>query len=147
MKKEKNNVKNKSKKKYKMSKRTRIVLALAIFVIIILIVAILKYTNSEKYQKKKMEKLVISWAEEYYEDKLASIASLYIKSKANNNQNITINLDALKKFGKDTDVIKNSKNNRKCDDIDSYVSIKVEKDAKDIKKEYKVEKVVLDCFK
>ena len=61
-------------------------------------------------------------------------------------ENITINIDALKKYGKDTSQIKNTKKNKQCNDIESYVSIKIKKDAKNIEKDFILEKVVLDCF-
>ena len=144
MKNEKDNVK--VNKKYKISKRTGIILIITI-IFIVLTITIIKYVNSEKYQEKRIGKLVISWAEEYYAEKFTDIAPSYINMKAENGENITINLGTLKKFGKDTSLIKNSKYNRKCDDIDTYVVIKVAKGAKNIKKDYKVEKVVLDCFK
>ena len=93
-----------------------------------------------------MEKLVSKWAEEYYVEEFANMASGYIKDKTSIGESISINLDALKKFGKDITIIKNSENGKKCDDINSYVSIKVNRQAKDISKEYQIEKVVLDCF-
>lgn len=135
----------KKSKKYKMSKKTFVILAAFLIVITISISGII-YLNSEKYEKKKMEKLVSDWADEYYNKELVSMASGYIKTKVNKEENININLDALKNFGKNIEIVKNKKTGRQCDDIDTYVSIKVDKNAKDISKEYKIEKVVLDCF-
>lgn len=145
MKKEKKNNLNKKSKKYKMTKRTWTILTILIIVIGLIVLGIV-YINSERYQKNKMEKLVSKWAEEYYTDELVNVASGYINTKTQNDESITINLDALKSFGKDIEKIKNNKTGKQCDDIDSYVSIKVDKDAKDISKDYEIEKVVLDCF-
>jgi len=145
MKKEEKNNLNKKSKKYKMSKKTWIILTISILVVILIVFGVI-YINSEKYQRNKMEKLVSKWAEEYYTDELVNVAAGYINSKTQNNESIIINLDALKNFGKDIEKIKNNKPGKQCDDIDSYVSIKVDKDAKDISKDYKIEKVVLDCF-
>ena len=86
------------------------------------------------------------WAEEYYTEQLVKVASGYIKTKAERGESITINIDALKKYGKDTSQIKNTKKNKQCNDIESYVSIKIKKDAKNIEKDFILEKVVLDCF-
>ena len=147
MKKEKTNIKSKKTKKYKMTNRTWIILSIFSVFIIGLIIFLVTYMTSEKYEKKVLERKLSNWAEEYYTEKLTDVASEYIKDKASNDENVTINLDVLKKFGKDTEIVKNSRTNKQCDDIDSYVVIKVDKDAKDIKKDYKVEKVVLDCFK
>ncbi len=132
-------------KRYKMTKKAWIIIVLGIFIVGLIVSAFI-YINSEKYEKKKLQKTLTDWAEEYYEEKLVSVASGYIKSKAQDGESITINLDALKKFGKNTEIIKNSKNNKQCDDIDTYVSIKVDKNAQDISKDYEVERVILDCF-
>lgn len=146
MEKLKKNKMNKRSKKYKMSKRTWIILAVFIVVIIGVITVCLANKNSEKYQKNKMEKLVSKWAEEYYTEELVDIASGYIKLKASKGESISINLDSLKNFGKDIEIIKNKKTGKTCDDINTYVSIKVDKNAKDISKDYEIEEVVLDCF-
>jgi len=135
----------KKNKKYKINKRTFVILLFFCVIITISILSII-YLNSEKYEKKKMEKLVSNWAEEYYNEELVNIASKYIKTRAARGENININLDALKNFGKDIKIVKNKKTGRQCDDIDTYISINVDKNAKDISKEYKIEKVFLDCF-
>lgn len=135
----------KKHKKYKMTKRTFIILFAFIVIIAILILGLI-YLNSEKYEKKKMERMVSNWAEDYYNEELIKIASGYIKAKSARGETININLDSLKKYGKNTEIVKNKKTGKQCDDIDTYVSINVDKDAKDIKKDYKIEKVVLDCF-
>lgn len=139
-------MKNTKKKKYKASKRTWIILSIFLLVLICIITGVLLYTNSEKYEKKKVEKTMEKWAKEYYTDQLVKVASGYIKTKAERNESITINIDALKKYGKDTSQIKNTKKNKQCNDIESYVSIKIKKDAKNIAKDFILEKVVLDCF-
>lgn len=141
----KKNRKSKKNKKYKMTKRTFGIFIVFTVGVTVLVLSII-YLNSEKYEKKKMEKTVTNWAEEYYTKELVNIASGYIKTKAGRGENININLDALKNFGKDTKIIENKKTGKKCDDIDTYVAIKVDKNAKDISKDYKVEKVVLNCF-
>jgi len=141
----KNNRNIKKNKKYKINKRTFVILLFFCVIITISILSII-YLNSEKYEKKKMEKLVSNWAEEYYNEELVNIASKYIKTRAARGENININLDALKNFGKDIKIVKNKKTGRQCDDIDTYISINVDKNAKDISKEYKIEKVFLDCF-
>lgn len=145
MKSRKKNITIKKSKKYKMTKRTFIILLLFIVIITILILGLI-YLNSEKYEKKKMERLVSDWAEEYYTEELTNIASGYIKTKADRGEEININLDALKNFGKDIEIVKNKKTSMQCDDIGTYVSIKVDKNAKDISKEYKIKEVILDCF-
>ena len=139
-------MKNTKKKKYKASKRTWIILSIFLLVLICIITGILMYTNSEKYEKKKGEKTMEKWAKEYYADQLVKVASGYVKTKAERGESITINIDALKKYGKDTAVLKNTKKNKQCNDIESYVAIKVNKNANDISKDFTVEKVVLDCF-
>ncbi len=139
-------MKNTKKKKYKASKRTWIILSIFLLVLICIITGVLLYTNSEKYEKKKVEKTMEKWAKEYYTDQLVKVASGYIKTKAERDESITINIDALKKYGKDTSQIKNTKKNKQCNDIESYVSIKIKKDAKNIAKDFILEKVVLDCF-
>ena len=144
MKKEKNNRKKKKTGKFKISKRT--LLICAAIICIVLMLAIVVYLNSEKHQKKKAQKTVLSWAKEIYEEKIADISADYVKYKAENGESILINLQTLKNLGKDTSVIKNKKIDRVCSDVDTYVTIKVDKNAKNIKKDYKVEKVVLDCF-
>ena len=135
----------KKNKKYKMTKRTWIILLSIILVVCLAVISVI-YLNSEKYEKNKMEKMVGKWAEEYYKEELVNIASGYIKTKTKNDETININLDALKKIGKNIEIVKNSKTNQMCDDVNSYVSIRVDKDAQDISKDYKIEKVVLDCF-
>lgn len=135
----------KKSKKYKMTKRTWIIFLSLILIICLGIFSVI-YLNSEKHEKNKMEKRVSKWAEEYYTEELVNIASGYIKAKTQNNESVYINLDALKNFGKNIEIIKNSKTNQICDDVNSYVSIRVDKDADDISKDYKIEKVVLDCF-
>lgn len=139
-------MKNTKKKKYKASKRTWIILSIFLLVLICIITGVLLYTNSEKYEKKKVEKTMEKWAKEYYTDQLVKVASGYIKTKAERDESITINIDALKKYGKDTSELKNTKKNKQCNDIESYVSIKIKKDAKNIAKDFILEKVVLDCF-
>lgn len=139
-------MKNTKKKKYKASKRTWIILSIFLLVLICIITGVLLYTNSEKYEKKKVEKTMEKWAKEYYTEQLVKVASGYIKTKAERDESITINIDALKKYGKDTSQIKNTKKNKQCNDIESYVSIKIKKDAKNIAKDFILEKVVLDCF-
>lgn len=139
-------MKNTKKKKYKASKRTWIILSIFLLVLICIITGVLLYTNSEKYEKKKVEKTMEKWAKEYYTEQLVKVASGYIKTKAERGESITINIDALKKYGKDTSQIKNTKKNKQCNDIESYVSIKIKKDAKNIAKDFMLEKVVLDCF-
>jgi len=146
MKEIKKNKTNKKSKKYKMSKKTWIILTVVVLIVITIATCSIIYLNSEKYQKNKMEKLVSKWAEEYYLEELVNIAPEYVKAKANEGENITINLNALESVDKDISEIKNKKNNDTCDDINSYVIIKVEKNAKDITKDYKIEKVILDCF-
>lgn len=135
----------KKSKKYKMTKRTWIIFLSLILIICLGIFSVI-YLNSEKHEKNRMEKMVSKWAEEYYTEELVNIASGYIKAKTQNNESVYINLDALKNFGKNIEIIKNSKTNQICDDVNSYVSIRVDKDADDISKDYKIEKVVLDCF-
>ena len=142
----KKNRKNKKNKRFKMSKRTWFILIIFALILIAITTFAIIYLNSEKYQKNKLEKVLSGWAEEYYTEELVKVASGYIKLKTQKGENININLDALKNFGKNTEIVKNKKTGRTCDDIDTYVSIKVDKDAKDISKEYKIEKVVLDCF-
>lgn len=137
---------NKSTKKNKNMKRKKLLLAISILIVVFIIILTIIYMNSEKYEKNKMEKLVRKWSKEYYTTKLTDIASEYLIDRANKGEEITINLDALKKFGKDITVIKNSKTDKVCDEINSYAIIKIEKNTKDIKKDYKIEKVVLDCF-
>lgn len=139
-------MKNKKKKKYKASKRTWIILGTFLVILICFVIGFFAYTNSEKYEKKKIEKKMEKWAEEYYTEQLVKVASGYIKTKAERGESITINIDALKKYGKDTSQIKNTKKNKQCNDIESYVSIKIKKDAKNIEKDFILEKVVLDCF-
>lgn len=139
-------MKNTKKKKYKASKRTWIILSIFLLVLICIITGVLLYTNSEKYEKKKVEKTMEKWAKEYYTEQLVKVASGYIKTKAERDESITINIDALKKYGKDTSELKNTKKNKQCNDIESYVSIKIKKDAKNIAKDFILEKVVLDCF-
>lgn len=135
----------KKSKKYKMTKRTWIIFLSLILIICLGIFSVI-YLNSEKHEKNRMEKMVSKWAEEYYTEELVNIASGYIKAKTQNNESVYINLDALKNFGKNIEIVKNSKTNQICDDVNSYVSIRVDKDADDISKDYKIEKVVLDCF-
>ena len=142
----KKNKTSKKSKKYKMSKKTWIILIIFAIIILGLFVFKIVHKDTEKSEKIKMEKLVSKWAEEYYVEEFANMASGYIKDKTSIGESISINLDALKKFGKDITIIKNSENGKKCDDINSYVSIKVNRQAKDISKEYQIEKVVLDCF-
>ena len=73
-------------------------------------------------------------------------ASSYIKEKTEKGENVNINLKALQDFGKNVEIIKNSNTKKECDELGTYVYISVDKDASDIKKDYKVEKVFLDCF-
>lgn len=139
-------MKNVKKKKYKATKKTWIILTVFVIAVIGIVTSILVYTNSEKYEKKKVEKTMKNWAEEYYTEKLSKVASGYIKTKAERGESITINIDALKKYGKDTSELKNTKTGMQCNDIDSYVVIKVDENANDISKDYYVQEVVLDCF-
>lgn len=141
MKKEKNN----KRKKYKMTKKTWIILSI-VLVVIGLGISLVIYMNSEIYEKNKLEKTVTNWAEEYYTEFLCNKASSYVKEKAEKGENININLKALKDFGKNVEIIKNTKTKKECDEFGTYVYISVDKDASDIKKEYKIDKVVLDCF-
>lgn len=134
------------KKKYKASKKTFVILTIFVIVIIGIVASILVYTNSEKYEKKKVENKMKNWAEEYYTEKLSKVASGYIKTKTERGESITINIDALKNYGKDVTELKNTKTGKQCNDIDSYVVIKVSENANDISKDYIVQEVVLDCF-
>lgn len=139
-------MKNSKRKKYKASKKTWIILTVFAVILVGIIASVVVYTNSESYNKKQVENKMKAWAEEYYTEKLSKVASGYIKTKVERGESITINIDALKNYGKDTSELKNSKTGKQCNDIDTYVVIKVDSNAEDISKDYTVESVVLDCF-
>lgn len=118
-------------------------LVISIVVILVLLISCVLIFNNSYVKEKILERKLSNMAEEYYTEKFIKIAKSYMAEKGR----ISINLETLKDYGKDTSIFKNTKTGKKSTDVGTYVTITIDKDTvKDWSKDYKVEKVVIDCF-
>ena len=132
-----------NRKEKKNNKKGNRRLVILFIVIVILITFCILIFNSSYIKEKILEKKLAHMAEEYYTEKFIKIAKSYMAEKGS----ISINLETLKDYGKDISIFKNPKTGKKSTDVGTYVTITIDKDTvKDWSKDYKVEKVVIDCF-